>query len=74
MATTPTATVAQQFHVAGMSCGHCEKAVTAELGRLPGVIRVTVDVATGTVITESVEPLPHDVVATAIDEAGYRLA
>ena len=36
--------------------------------------RVAVDVATGTVITESVETLPIDVVAAAVDEAGYELA
>jgi copper chaperone CopZ len=68
-----TPTVARTFHVAGMTCSHCERAVTAELERLEGVTRVTVDVAAGTVITESVEPLPFDAVAAAVDEAGYRL-
>ena len=70
---TTTATVGQKFTVAGMTCGHCEMAVTAELTKLDGVTRVEVDVATGTVITESVEPLPLDAVAAAVDEAGYRL-
>ena len=36
--------------------------------------RVDVDVAAGTVITESVETLPIDVVGAAVDEAGYELA
>jgi copper chaperone CopZ len=73
MSTTLTATVGQKFSVAGMTCGHCEMAVTAEICKLDGVTRVAVDVATGTVITESVEPLAVDDVAAAVDEAGYRL-
>ncbi len=71
--TTLVATVGQKFTVAGMTCSHCELAVTAELCKLEGVTRVAVDVAAGTVITESVEPLPLDEVAAAVDEAGYRL-
>ena len=73
MTTTVFATVGQKFTVTGMTCGHCEMAVTAELSKLAGVTRVAVDVANGTVITESVETLPVDVVAAAIDEAGYEL-
>lgn len=76
MHTTPTlvATVGQKFCVIGMTCGHCELAVTAELAKLPGVTRVAVDAAAGTAITESVEPLDLADVAAAIDEAGYQLA
>jgi copper chaperone CopZ len=72
--TAPTATVGQKFCVVGMTCSHCEMAVTAELAKLPGVTRVAVDVAAGTVITESVGELDLDDVAAAIDEAGYELA
>ena len=67
------ATVAQEFRVDGMTCGHCQMAVTVELCKLDGVTHVAVDVAAGTVITESVATLPLGAVATAIDEAGYRL-
>jgi copper chaperone CopZ len=74
MTTTLIATVAQRFTVTGMTCSHCERAVTAELGKLDGITRIDVDVAAGTVITESVETLPIDVVAAAIDDAGYELA
>ena len=74
MTTTLIPTVCQRFTVAGMTCSHCEMAVTAELTKLDGVTLVTVDVVAGTVITESVEPLPTDAVAAAIDEAGYELA
>jgi copper chaperone CopZ len=74
MNTTLTATVGQKFTVTGMTCGHCEMADTAELSKLEGVTRVAVDIPTGTVITESVETLPIEVIAAAIDEAGYELA
>ena len=74
MTTTRVATVAQEFTVTGMTCGHCEMAVTAELSKLEGVTRVDVDVASGTVITESVETVPIDVVGAAVNEAGYELS
>ena len=73
MTTTVVATVAQKFTVTGMTCSHCERAVTAELSKLAGVTQVAVDVAAGTVITESVETLPVDAVAAAVDEAGYEV-
>lgn len=74
MTTTLVATVGQKFTVTGMTCSHCEMAVTAQLSNVPGVTRVDVDLATGTVITESVETLPIDVVCAAVEEAGYELA
>lgn len=73
MTTTLVATVGQKFTVTGMTCDHCKMAVTAELSKLAGVTRIDVDLASGTVITESVETLPIDVIAAAIDEAGYEL-
>ena len=73
---TPTihqATVGRRFDVVGMTCGHCEHAIAAEVGALPGVTRVAADAASGTVIVESVRELdPHDV-AAAVTEAGYEL-
>jgi copper chaperone CopZ len=71
---TLVATVAQRFTVTGMTCSHCERAVIAELSKLAGVTRVAVDVAAGSVVTESVDTLPIDAVAAAIDDAGYELA
>lgn len=74
MHTTLTAAVCQKFCVVGMTCHHCELAITAELSKLDGVTRVEVDVASGTVVTESTAPLELTDVAAAIDEAGYELA
>ncbi len=73
MATTSAPTV-ETFSVIGMTCRHCELAVSAELAKLPGVDRVVVDVAAGTVTTTSDRPLPRPDVAAAIDDAGYELA
>jgi copper chaperone len=62
-----------RYTVEGMSCGHCVAAVQAELGRLPGVERVDVDLATGAVTVESVAPVDAAAVATAVEEAGYQV-
>ena len=60
--------------VTGMTCAHCVKAVTEEVTAIEGVEAVEVDLETGTVtITAAVDPT-HDLVAAAVDEAGYSLA
>ncbi|MFD5321223.1 heavy-metal-associated domain-containing protein [Streptomyces sp. NPDC127098] len=61
------------YRVSGMSCGHCEKAVSAEVGALPGVTNVSATADTGlvTVVTET--PVTDDAIRTAVDEAGYEL-
>jgi len=59
--------------VSGMTCGHCESAVTAELLKLDGVTNVAVDLTANSVTVESESSLNPTAVATAIDEAGYEL-
>ena len=60
--------------VTGMSCEHCATAVRAEIGKLPGVSQVVVDVAAGTVRISG-EELPGDAaLREAVEEAGYELA
>lgn len=61
------------YTVAGMSCGHCVSAVSAELGKLAGVSDVEVDLPTGAVTVTSNAPLPQIEVAEAVEEAGYEL-
>jgi copper chaperone CopZ len=56
-----------EYTVTGMTCGHCEAAVRAEVGRLDGVAQVDVSAATGRLVVTSTEPLADD----AVDEAGY---
>jgi copper chaperone CopZ len=60
--------------VTGMSCEHCANAVRAEIGKLPGITEVDVDVAAGTVSITG-EPLPGDApLREAVEEAGYEFA
>lgn len=60
--------------VAGMSCGHCASSVRGEVGQIPGVTAVEVDVTSGTVVIDSQGPLDEAAIRTAVEEAGYRLA
>ena len=60
--------------VTGMSCEHCAHAVRAEIGKLPGVTEVDVDVQAGKVQITG-EQLPGDAaLREAIAEAGYEFA
>ncbi|MER5931220.1 cation transporter [Streptomyces sp. NPDC002054] len=68
---TQTTTV---YRVTGMTCGHCEGAVTAEISALAGVSSVKAVAATGEVTVVSDAPLAEDDVRAAVDEAGYELA
>lgn len=61
------------YRVAGMTCGHCEQAVGAELRTLPGVTDVRIDLVTGDVTVTSEQPLDTEAVRSAVEEAGYRL-
>jgi copper chaperone len=62
------------YAIKGMTCDHCVTAVSAELGQLPGVRDVRVDLAAGTATVTSAQPLAVDAVRDAVDEAGYELA
>ena len=57
------------FDVRGMSCGHCVKAVTASIHEIDPAAKVDVDLASGLVEVESVQPAPA--IARAIVDAGY---
>ena len=68
MSTTST------YTVTGMTCGHCVKSVTEEVGKIDGVTRVDVDLASGRVTVESDAPVDDSAFAAAVDEAGYEVA
>ena len=68
MATTKT------YTVTGMTCSHCVDAVSAEVGQIPGVTDVKVDLAAGAVTVTSDQPADDAAVAAAVDEAGYEVA
>jgi len=69
-----TSVATRSIAVTGMTCEHCVRAVRAEIGRLPGVTGVDVDLAAGTVRVSG-DPLPGDVpLREAVEEAGYEFA
>jgi copper chaperone CopZ len=61
------------FQVTGMSCDHCQRAVTEEISRVPGVRGITVDLVTGSVTVTVTQPVDRADVAHAVGEAGYTL-
>jgi copper ion binding protein len=62
------------FQVIGMTCGHCRRAVREEIGQVPGVVRVDVDLPSGQVTVVADTPVNREQIAAAVDEAGYTLA
>jgi copper chaperone len=61
------------YAVTGMTCEHCVRAVTEEVGRIEGVAGVAVDLAGGAVTVTSSGPLDEAALAEAVEEAGYQL-
>ncbi|MDI3387021.1 heavy-metal-associated domain-containing protein [Streptomyces sp. B-S-A8] len=70
---TATSAVTAVYQVTGMTCGHCEGAVSAEISELPGVTSVEAVAATGQVTVVSEAELDEAAVRAAVDEAGYEL-
>ena len=60
--------------VIGMSCGGCALSVREEIGDIPGVHTVDVDLNSGTVIIDSHSPVETVAIKNAVEEAGYQLA
>lgn len=59
------------YAVTGMTCSHCERSITAEVSRLPGVTEVKVDIPAGRVSVAG-DGVESSAVIGAIDEAGYQ--
>ncbi len=62
----------QSFKVAGMSCGHCERAVTQAVQAVDPQAQVRIDRAASQVEVESEQP--REALARAIAEEGYGVA
>lgn len=58
----------------GMTCGHCASSVGKEVGAIPGVTAVDVDLASGKVTIDSEQGVQADAIKSAVEEAGYQLA
>ncbi|UNS97135.1 heavy-metal-associated domain-containing protein [Streptomyces tubbatahanensis] len=66
-------TVTTTYKVSGMTCGHCEGAVSEEISRIEGVSAVRAQAASGQVAVTSSGELDDAAVRDAVDEAGYEL-
>lgn len=62
----------QTFTVAGMTCGHCEKAVTRAIKQADPQAAVAIDRAANRVDVQSEQP--RELLAKAIAEEGYAVA
>ena len=60
------------FTVTGMTCGHCEKAVTRALKTIDPQAQVAIDRSQNKVQVESSQP--REVLAKVIVEEGYNVA
>jgi copper chaperone len=59
----------QTFQVTGMTCGHCEKAVTRAIKQVDPAAEVVIDRAQNKVDVQSEQP--REALAKAIAEEGY---
>ena len=64
--------MSQQFTVTGMTCGHCEAAVTRAIKQIDGGAEVKIDRAANQVQVRSTQP--RAALAAAIAEEGYQVA
>jgi copper chaperone len=61
------------FEVHGMTCGHCEKAVTQAILQLEPQATVQIDRAHNNVSVQTPTPLDLAALAAAIREEGYEV-
>jgi len=62
----------QTFNVQGMTCGHCERAVTQAVKTLDPQAEIKIDRAAGKVEVRSDQP--REAIIAAISEEGYATA
>jgi len=63
----------KRYAVTGMTCEHCVRTVSSEIGSVTGVRSVGVDLASGQVTVHGDGFTDVDI-RLAVDEAGYQLA
>ena len=61
----------QIFTVTGMTCGHCEQAVTRALKKVDPLAEVRIDRAANQVVVQSHQA--RELLAQAISEEGYEV-
>jgi len=65
-------TATTTLQVQGMTCGHCERAVTQAVQQVDPAAAVRIDRTAGTVTVDSTAP--REALAAAIAEEGYTVA
>jgi len=58
-----------ELNISGMTCGHCQTAVTKALKNVPGVKNAQVDLQTGTALIEG--QVDTQALVAAVTEEGY---
>lgn len=61
------------FDIRGMTCGHCEGRVSAEIMAIPGVIGVVANAEKANAVIISELEVSHDAIQRAVQAAGYSL-
>ncbi len=61
------------FHVTGMTCGHCERAVQQAITAIDAQAQVRIDRPAGQVVVQSASA-SREALAHAIAEEGYEVA
>ena len=61
------------FQVPEVSCHHCIEAIAGELGTIPGIRSVDVDLDRKLVTVTADESVPDERIRAAIEQAGYEV-
>ncbi|NTU80325.1 MAG: heavy-metal-associated domain-containing protein [Chloroflexales bacterium] len=61
----------EKFLVPAVSCQHCVRAVTSEVGKVAGVSDVKVNLDSKVVTVEAGDTVAPEAIVAAIKEAGY---
>ncbi len=69
-----TAGADYSFPIEGMTCASCVARVEKALAKVPGVVSVSVNLATEKASVHAEQPLPVDALAGAVRRAGYDVA
>ena len=64
--------VEKTYSVRGMTCGHCERAVTEEVEQVAGVQAASADHRSGSLLVRG-DDFEDDAIGQAVDTAGYEL-
>lgn len=69
-----TGSAERTYVVSGMTCSHCVASVREEVGELPGVEVLDVDLATGRLVVTGEAADSQDAIRSAVEAAGYTVA